>query len=895
MAVAHDKYDEIFGHPILDKLIENLTFNQFFKGKFNQLRLPLNAGDIRKAVWLTSILSTSEDEIHRSKSQLIASLLYLQNIDDEEIERACYVLFSRVGNLTGTLLLKSFGKSMVAERLVGIPNRAYGDSLDLELEIERSDKLITLDNETILSTRFQKQLWENLHEHKRLIISAPTSAGKSFIVKKYLKEQLNSSDTFTALYIVPSRALLNQVSEELRNEFDLQSVDIKTVFIPNDPEGLQKQIFILTPERCLKLLKERWKNKFQLDFIFIDEIQNVEDLKGRGTLFEYVFKELGLLFISATIVAAGPNILYPENLFDDIFEMQSYAAETQVSPVIQLKTTVSPLEENKIKFTIKSQKGLSQTTTVVSEVDLKSAFAKSIGTGLRELINLCGSEDQNIIYAPKGNLAENWAQKFIETAETEESQDSFIKEIVDFLKDEIHPSYSLIKCLKKGVAFHHGSLPDIVRKEIEDCFLEGRIKNLFCTSTLLQGVNLPANNIFIAKPEKKNFQLTDFDFGNLIGRAGRIRDTLYGTIYCIEMNKDKEWSQELYDRSPRKEVVISSNRALESLEDLFSEFSKSAREMESALDVNAIIFFRQKYLQSPELFSTYLDKKNISIDDKLRMIEFVKGPLSEIQIPPTTIRLNPTIDPILQNELYKKIKSEGIEKWLIASVAENPNFYEYITREQQSDLPFEQWSFYLQINNLITRLDEIFEIANEAWKRHDVSISINQICFYARDWIRNRSFAEMIRDDIRFYSTHSNEAKRIDPDNAVDVNKRINKVIKINSIVITHLLVKYIKLINDVIEPMLNETQFEKYKFSLALPTMFELGTTEPAVITLISRGISRSIALKIFGEFKKVYGHENLDIIRWLSSKSELKLKPIYNRYLKRMKMLKVPETYLS
>jgi hypothetical protein len=113
-------------------------------------------------------------------------------------------------------------------------------------------------------------------------------------------------------------------------------------------------------------------------------------------------------------------------------------------------------------------------------------------------------------------------------------------------------------------------------------------------------------------------------------------------------------------------------------------------------------------------------------------------------------------------------------------------------------------------------------------------------------------------------------------------------VIKINSTVTTHILIKYMKLLNDLVEPFLNEELAEQYKFALALPTMLELGTTEPVVISLISRGVSRSIALKIFAEFKKMPGYEDSEIFAWLRSKDELKLKPIYNRYLKRMRLLK-------
>ena len=114
-----------------------------------------------------------------------------------------------------------------------------------------------------------------------------------------------------------------------------------------------------------------------------------------------------------------------------------------------------------------------------------------------------------------------------------------VKELIDFLKEDIHRKYYLIDCLKKKIAYHHGSLPDIVRKEIEELYINEKLSTIFCTSTLLEGVNLPANNLFTFEPKKKDTPLTNFEFGNLIGRAGRLNSSLYGTVYYIEENNDK--------------------------------------------------------------------------------------------------------------------------------------------------------------------------------------------------------------------------------------------------------------------------------------------------------------------------------------------------------------------
>jgi hypothetical protein len=877
----------IADHPLITKMIEDLTFNQFYHKKLGVPAIPINRDDIRKAVWLMSILATSNIDEHRNKAQVLSSLLYLQNPEDESIGRAAYVLFSRLGNLTGAGLLKhhnnnyaglTIGQEMIID--------SYDPSLMLELQLEKVNKTIFSGTDQITTTCFQKNLWEHLTENNKVIISAPTSSGKSFIIKKFLKAQIADVDSYTAVYIVPSRALINQVSEDLRNEVDLQYVSIKTVFIADESEENKREIFILTPERCLRLLKERWLKEFNIDFIFIDEIQNVEDIQGRGSLFEFVYKELFNLFPLAKIVAAGPNIENPDSLYDNVFGKGGETVETTVSPVFQIKATVKPLPNNQLKISVNTQHNIYQSFNLSTDIDYVQKF-KNIGEGLKHLIHLFGKGEQNIIYSPKGNLATLWALKFAETQESSNEIDPMLAEIIEFLQDEIHPLYEMIPCLSKRTAYHHGYLPEIVRKEIEDCFLEGKIRNLFCTTTLLQGVNLPANNLFIPAPQKRNIDLTPFDFGNLIGRAGRIKDSLYGTIFCIERS-DEEWSNELYSKPAKKVVRTAGEISLETLGNFIIEVGRKVEDITQKQDRTAIVFFIQKFAQNPEDLRGYLLRNDVPAKEIETIEALLQSAINDLVIPTELLRLNPTIDPLLQNILYKEIESQGIENWLIPSRVDNKNSNRFMEAEEKADLKFSKWNFYSQLNDIIERLDKIFMMTKESYYKYGVSISVNQMCYNARDWLRNKSMKQLIDSDIAFYSKHYIQEKRINPNNPSDVNYRINRVIKVNSVVITHILIKYMKLLNDLAEPFMSEEQKEKYKFALALPTMLELGTSEPIVISLISRGVSRSIALKIFAEFKKAPEYEEAEIFSWLASKDELKLKPIYNRYLKRMRLLK-------
>lgn len=619
--------------------------------------------------------------------------------------------------------------------------------------------------------------------------------------------------------------------------------------------------------------------------IFIDEIQNIEDEDGRGTLLEHVLKELFLLFNEAQFIIAGPNINNTAHLFTQLFDVNANSVKTSISPVFQIKTVIRPLDNNQLRITLKNSVQREQSFDLTTDINFQKKIQTNYAEGIAPIIDFFSSTDQNIIYSPRTDYVENWALKYIKNStKVSIAEDKETKELIEFLKEEIHPKYNLITCLEKKVAFHHSKLPDIVRKEIEDGFLEKRITNLFCTSTLLEGVNLPANNLFVVSAKKLNEELTPFEFGNLIGRAGRIKDCLYGTIYCIERSLDESWAEEYYDKVYLKDVQSVTEKALIEFDRFIVNLDKPVSEIKFGKHLNTAILLRHKFLNAPDELIDYLSKKDIDENNIQIIIDKLTPLLSDVSIKNETRKLNPSIDPLLQNLLYTEILNEGVEKWAITP---NENFYGKITKENNDLLAFENTSLYWQLVSIMERLDKIFDITREVFFKHSMSTSIRQVCVYGLRWLNSASYSELIRADIDFYSNHSNPNKKIDPNDDDAINDRINNVIKIYSTLVSYVLVKYMKLANDIIEPLMSEEQKEKYKFSLGLPTMLELGSSESIVKLLISRGISRSVALKVWGEFKKVDGHEELDIFEWLSTKEKLNLKPIYNRYLKRQRLL--------
>ena len=156
---------------------------------------------------------------------------------------------------------------------------------------------------------------------------------------------------------------------------------------------------------------------------------------------------------------------------------------------------------------------------------------------IKAILELLGKDAKNIIYCDNKNEAVTWSKDYADSLPEIEQNDS-IEEVKKYISDEIHKDYYLIETLKKGVAYHVGYVPTSIRKHIENLYKDKYINTIFCTSTLLEGVNLPADNLFIPIKGSSNILKNDIDFKNLIGRVGRIKYNLSGNVYIIPKSND---------------------------------------------------------------------------------------------------------------------------------------------------------------------------------------------------------------------------------------------------------------------------------------------------------------------------------------------------------------------
>lgn len=525
-AANHEDFVRVF-----DKLLEKL----FLEDKVtDKLPVDLDNEEIKKATWLASIAALSDDDKERNMANAFGALLHLTDRENEIYKRACYILQSRAGNLiTSSHIPKLFHKENTLSD--------YGTLLNFELAAHRALLEHEFSDDTkIFFTEFQKKLWESLNYGENIAISAPTSAGKSFIIKKYILE-LVEGGAKNIVFIVPTKALINQVSNVLKSQFH-EKAHVYTTYIANKEDDLAT-IYVLTPERCLKLLQD--KNITPPELIFMDEVHNIES-GARGVIFENILYRVISTWDSTQLVVAGPFISSLSDSIKKIGNISIIDHQTLSSPVFQVRSALTFFPSQKIaRYKISSP-----TQRIISgEIKLKKSLYSKIktnkGEALEVIADMFSPEDHNIYYAPKKNLAEKWASKIAPVIASKnpkiiEAADSRVKDLIDFLSEEVHPNYSLIRTLRLGVAYHHAGLPDIARQEVEELYSESIIKNIVCTSTLLQGVNLPADRLIVISPKVNSEDMPAFDFLNLLGRAGRANTKLYGEVYCIDV-VDDEW------------------------------------------------------------------------------------------------------------------------------------------------------------------------------------------------------------------------------------------------------------------------------------------------------------------------------------------------------------------
>lgn len=490
--------------------------NKIIKGTVNE---ELTTKEFHDLLRYADILCRSEESTYRQKAYKIISLLNEFYNDNIEFKTFAETILIKLGNFPARKIINS------DEQYIYI-------NPEIKLDKAIKETYHTTPDNKYTFTDKQYELFEKLKNSNHYSFSGPTSFGKSFIIEEFIKyiiSERNGIDNIAIL--VPTRALISQTREQLKCNID--NPNYKIIEYPDIPymykEEKNKFIFIFTPERLVAYLGNN--ENPNIDYMFIDEAQKIIASKDtRSPLYYHAIllaqrKSIKLFFASPNI----PNA----DIFLQLFEKsQSEKMVINESPVNQKRFYID-LFENEF-YSISDQNEIIKLT---SKIQLDE---RKIEDKLNDVIKIIGENEKNIIYCNSISDTVKIATNFAKTLNKKENKE--IEKVIGIIKENIYDDYYLIDCLERGVAFHFGKLPQRIREKIEELFIKGDIDYIFCTSTLLEGVNLPAKNIFILSNSIAKGKLSDIDFCNLSGRAGRLKYELIGNVICIRhSSKQNSW------------------------------------------------------------------------------------------------------------------------------------------------------------------------------------------------------------------------------------------------------------------------------------------------------------------------------------------------------------------
>lgn len=304
------------------------------------------------------------------------------------------------------------------------------------------------------------------NDRQDVLIVAPTSYGKSELISKYS----NRNPEQKICVVVPTKALLAQTKQRILSAMPPEDTRRVVTHAEMYHGGETPIIAVLTQERLLRFFTEH--PDFRFDTVFVDEAHN---LLADG--------QRELLLAKVVILQKKKN---PHSVIK--FLTPFLAIEENIRPRYTDMTPTS----FRVRENLKSER--------YSIADFRSGKVKAYdqyfdryweltdtAVPTEEAFIVENSARKNIIFFNLPKRIEVFATSFIPPLPVVES--AALERVCANIAEFLHSDYLLVEALRKGVLYHHGAVPDIVRLYAERAFSEiDCIRYIICNSTLLEGV-----------------------------------------------------------------------------------------------------------------------------------------------------------------------------------------------------------------------------------------------------------------------------------------------------------------------------------------------------------------------------------------------------------------------
>lgn len=374
-------------------------------------------------------------------------------------------------------------------RTVGLFPYADPDVLDfrdrLAYEFHRP---LDMPDDTVFH-RVQAEVYRRLLAGENVVLSAPTSFGKSKIIDAMIATKRYTN----VAVIVPTLALI----DETRRRLSQFSNFYKIITHLSQQLG-ERNILVLTPERAIA-----FDPLPKIDFFIIDEFYKLSANNNDETrmvalnqAFYRLAKGGGQFYF------LGPNIEQISKKLEQTFRCTF------------LKTNYATVVSEQVRV---SEKG--------EQIEKLLELAKEL-------------TEPTLIFCSSPARVNATAAAFVDAGIGIDAED--LKSASDWVAIHYHRDWIFGRALLHGIGIHHGKLPRALSQYVVRMFNEEKIRFLICTSTLIEGVNTKAKNVIIYDNKIARQKIDYFTFNNIKGRSGRMFQHFIGRVYIFDEPPDQQ-------------------------------------------------------------------------------------------------------------------------------------------------------------------------------------------------------------------------------------------------------------------------------------------------------------------------------------------------------------------
>lgn len=398
-----------------------------------------------------------------------------------------------------------------------------------------------------------------LGERSGAVINLRTSAGKTRVAEVAILEALSGDSGNKILYLAPFRSLALEIEQSLNRTFAPLGIAVSqlyggaTVNVSDVELVSESQIIIATPEKAKALIRSG--NRFELDveLIVIDEghLLGADKRCIRNEMFlthmiEFASRnKTKVLLLSAVLPnanelaqwIAGDSELVAKSAWKPSSERYGFLIWDGVYVRLEWKSEGKPYNP---KFIQKGPLGFGKRRTL---------FPKNKNEAIAATAVKLARSGTVMIYCARANSIFGIAKSVL-MAMGEEQGDypwnsSLWSMFHSVCREELDESDKVVlSAARKGIICHSNRLPTLVRMAIEKLMRSKPPLVIIASSTLGQGVNVGVSTVIVASPYYSDKPISNRDFWNICGRAGRaFSDTEGKILYSLDAHVTKQREQ----------------------------------------------------------------------------------------------------------------------------------------------------------------------------------------------------------------------------------------------------------------------------------------------------------------------------------------------------------------